>query len=166
MKMPKNSRTDLRESTRLKNDPNRPRQLDEAARQRRQRKQLEALEADNFGEDPHADLSMHKKAPKFDERFAGDQEKGKKKRKSRLGEYFKFKFKRNFNALIEEETSSATPAPNYLTAAVPASKIPERKFCAVCGHFSNYTCTSCGARFCCVRCLGTHKDTRCLKWTA
>ena len=163
MKMPKASRTDLRESTRIKNDPNRPRQLDEAARQRRQRKQLEALEADNFGDDPHADLSMHKKAPKFEERIAGEP---KKKRKSRLGEYFKFKFKRNFNALIEEETSSASPGPNYLTAAVPASKTPERKFCAVCGFFSNYTCTSCGARFCCVRCLGTHKDTRCLKWTA
>ena len=25
---------------------------------------------------------------------------------------------------------------------------------------SAYTCVSCGARYCCVRCLGTHKDTR------
>lgn len=25
---------------------------------------------------------------------------------------------------------------------------------------SAYTCVSCGARYCSVRCLGTHKDTR------
>ncbi len=41
--------------------------LDAAARRRRQRKALEALEADNFQEDPHADLKMSKKAPKFEE---------------------------------------------------------------------------------------------------
>ena len=41
--------------------------LDEAARRRRQRKALEALEQDNFSEDPHADLKMSKKAPKFEE---------------------------------------------------------------------------------------------------
>lgn len=41
--------------------------LDEAARRRRQRKALEALEKDNFSEDPHADLKMSKKAPKFEE---------------------------------------------------------------------------------------------------
>lgn len=41
--------------------------LDEAARRRRQRKALEALEQDNFQDDPHADLKMSKKAPKFEE---------------------------------------------------------------------------------------------------
>lgn len=41
--------------------------LDEAARRRRQRKALEALEQDNFSDDPHADLKMSKKAPKFEE---------------------------------------------------------------------------------------------------
>ena len=38
-----------------------------AARKRRQRKALEALEADNFQDDPHGDLKMSKKAPKFEE---------------------------------------------------------------------------------------------------
>ena len=51
--------------------PGRPRQparevtrrvLDEATRQRRARKALESLEADNFHDDPHADLVMSKKA--------------------------------------------------------------------------------------------------------
>lgn len=41
--------------------------LDDAARRRRQRKALEALEQDNFQDDPHADLKMSKKAPKFEE---------------------------------------------------------------------------------------------------
>ena len=41
--------------------------LDDAARRRRQRKALEALEQDNYQEDPHADLKMSKKAPKFEE---------------------------------------------------------------------------------------------------
>ena len=36
--------------------------LDEASRRRRARKALESLEADNFHEDPHADLVMSKKA--------------------------------------------------------------------------------------------------------
>ena len=41
--------------------------MDQAARLRRQRKALEALEADNFQDDPHADLKMSKKAPRFDD---------------------------------------------------------------------------------------------------
>ena len=43
--------------------------LDQASRKRRQRKALEALEADNFQDDPHADLKMNKRAPKFDTDF-------------------------------------------------------------------------------------------------
>lgn len=44
-----------RESGRIK-DANQKRILDEAARKRRARKAIEALEQDNFHEDPHADL--------------------------------------------------------------------------------------------------------------
>lgn len=47
-----------RESGRLK-DANQKRILDEATRQRRIRKALEALEQDNFHDDPHADLGMY-----------------------------------------------------------------------------------------------------------
>ena len=36
--------------------------LDEATRMRRARKALEALESDNFHDDPHAGLTMSKKA--------------------------------------------------------------------------------------------------------
>jgi len=44
-----------RESGRLK-DASQRRVLDDASRRRRARKALEALEQDNFHEDPHADL--------------------------------------------------------------------------------------------------------------
>lgn len=44
-----------RESSRIK-DACQKRILDDAARKRRQKKALEALEQDNFHDDPHADL--------------------------------------------------------------------------------------------------------------
>lgn len=48
-----------RESGRIK-DANQKRILDEATRKRRQKKALEALEQDNFHDDPHADLGVYK----------------------------------------------------------------------------------------------------------
>lgn len=41
--------------------------VDYASRQRRLRKAIEALDQDNYQDDPHADLKINKKAPKFDE---------------------------------------------------------------------------------------------------
>lgn len=49
-----------RESGRVK-DAERRKVLDDVARKRRARKAVEALEQDNFHEDPHADLVMSKK---------------------------------------------------------------------------------------------------------
>lgn len=46
-----------RESGRIK-DAYQKRVLDDAARKRRQKKALEALEQDNFHDDPHADLGV------------------------------------------------------------------------------------------------------------
>ena len=47
-------------------DATKKRVLDVAGRSRRARKALEALEQDNFHDDPHANLVMSKKAPRFD----------------------------------------------------------------------------------------------------
>lgn len=152
-----------RESGRIR-DVQQKRVLDEAARRRRQRKALEALEADNFQDDPHSDLKMSKKAPRFEESMDSSSQ-AKKKRKSK-SEHFKLRFRKNFAAILEEEQLTSNSGPNYMTVCVPPSKRPVRHFCAVCGFPSNYTCVQCGARYCCVRCLGTHQDTRCLKWTA
>ncbi|XP_058803600.1 zinc finger HIT domain-containing protein 1 [Phymastichus coffea] len=149
-----------RESGRIK-DAIQKRILDEEARNRRQRKALEALEQDNFHEDPHADLVMNKKIPKFD-----DTKNVTRKRKTRSAEYFKLRFRKNFAQLVEEDLNYNPTGPNYTTAQAPPSCYPDRHFCAVCGFPSDYTCLPCGARYCSVKCLGTHLDTRCMKWTA
>lgn len=131
---------------------------------------------------------------------------GKKKKKTR-GDHFKLRFRKNFQALLEEQVRegsawalgipeskgrvsagssaslvdiscvadwriqdacpfmspqnlSASEGPNYLTACAGPPSRPQRPFCAVCGFPSPYTCVSCGARYCTVRCLGTHQETR------
>ncbi|KAH6929382.1 hypothetical protein HPB50_026864 [Hyalomma asiaticum] len=66
---------DKRESGRVKEMR---RVLDPAARIRRQKKAVDGLEHDNFHDDPHANLVMHKKAPKFEETF-----EAKRKRRSK-----------------------------------------------------------------------------------
>lgn len=49
-------------------DPTQRRVLDSATRQRRLTRQLEALEKDNFQDDPHASLpQLVKRLPQFDE---------------------------------------------------------------------------------------------------
>ncbi|XP_033638174.1 zinc finger HIT domain-containing protein 1-like [Asterias rubens] len=150
-----------RESGRIK-DTNQKRILDSYTRAKRLRKQLEALEQDNYQEDPQANLVIpNKKLPQFD---SNEGTPAKKKKKTR-GDHFKQRFRKTFNVLVEEEQLSMQEPPNYLTACIPRSKYPERKFCAVCGFPSTYTCVSCGARYCSIKCLGTHQDTRCLKWT-
>ncbi|XP_064465581.1 zinc finger HIT domain-containing protein 1-like [Ornithodoros turicata] len=153
------AQSEKRESCRVK-DANMRRVLDSAARTRRQRKALDGLEHDNFHDDPHANLVMHKKAPKFEETL-----EGKRKRRAK-GEPFKNRFKKNLNSLLEEQQVATPEPPNYASANLPPSRFPARHFCAVCGFPSNYTCVSCGSRYCCIKCLGTHQDTRCLKWTA
>lgn len=153
-----------RESGRLKEGQLR-RVLDQAARKRRQRQALEALEEDNYQTDPHADLKMNKKAPKFEENNDANVSKSKK-RKSK-SDQFKLRVRKNFTTLLEEEQSVVGRENcNYLTASVPPSHRPDRKFCSVCGFPSAYTCMQCGCKYCCVRCLNTHQETRCLKWIA
>lgn len=147
-----------KESKRVK-DANQQKTLDEAARSRRLRKTLEALEQDNFHEDPHANLVAHS-APRFEDN------KENKRRKRLKTEPFKLRCRKNFAALLEEEAQNFAEDRNYLTAQVPPPRYPARHFCAVCGFKSDYTCVQCGARYCSVKCYGVHKDTRCLKWTA
>lgn len=154
-----------RESHRIK-DAEKRRVLDEASRIRRARKALQALEQDNFHDDPHADLVMSKKVPKFEDNLNEQSRSRKAKRKT--GEYMKAKYRKNFSQLLEDDRSyyEETGEPCYSSAEAPESKFPERHFCAVCGFPSTYTCTSCGTRYCSIKCLGVHQDTRCLKWTA
>lgn len=152
--------------------------LDEANRNRRIRQQVEQLERDNFHEDPHANLVMHKKAPKFED---VNNRNSKSTTPSTLKRYSN-RSTRPFtlNMLIEE--NSKQPSPNYLTILTrPLKQSPtnvpislylannllyvlKRYFCSVCGFTGNYTCVVCGMRYCSTNCHQTHVDTRCLKW--
>ena len=157
--------------------------LDDASRQRRARKALEALEADNNQDDPHADLVMSKKALSlFQDDTGADNspQERRPRRRARTLEYYKQRFRKNLSQLLEEEMmymdadqaddsaddGEAGPVPGYLAAQVPESRFPPRHLCSVCGFPSQYTCVTCGTRYCCLRCQETHQDTRCLKWTA
>jgi len=159
-------------SARLKEQTAR-RVLDDASRQRRARKALESLEQDNNCEDPHGDLVMSKKALSlFQDADLDTSTERRPKRKARTTEYYKQRFRKNLAQLLEEESyhggedDEGGPEPGYLAAQVPDSVIPPRKLCAVCGFPSPYTCTVCGTRYCTLKCLETHQDTRCLKWTS
>ncbi|OXA62213.1 zinc finger HIT domain-containing protein 1 [Folsomia candida] len=140
--------------------------LDAAARYRRQKKALEALEQDNFHDEPHADLVMSKRAPKFQETLESKAGTGLKKKKKRDSEYYKIKYRKPLNLLVEEEQLANPEGPNYSSCAAPPSKFPSRSFCNVCGFEASYNCVSCGSKFCSIKCSQTHQETRCLKWTA
>lgn len=132
--------------------------MDPIARRKRLRQELDQLERDNFHEDPHANLSLSKKLPKFDEAFkGGDKPSDRRRSNIRLRVV-------NFAQLVEED--SKRPPPNYSTAVAPEPEkfnLPRRHFCSVCGYSGKYTCVTCGARFCTITCQSTHKDTRCMR---
>ncbi|KAL1129286.1 hypothetical protein AAG570_013815 [Ranatra chinensis] len=151
-----------RESGRLK-DANQRRVLDEATRQRRARQAVEALDSDNFHDDPHGDLVANKNAPKFQDTL---DTRETRKRRSKSADYYKFKYRRTLPQMIEYESLVRPEQPTFVDAQVPPSNFPKRNFCAVCGFPSGYRCITCGVRYCSVSCLATHAETRCLKWTA
>uniref|UniRef100_A0A914XLV9 HIT-type domain-containing protein n=1 Tax=Plectus sambesii TaxID=2011161 RepID=A0A914XLV9_9BILA len=169
--MATSSASSNRQSGRLQAAEN-ERVLDEVTRRRRMRKQLEALEQDNFHDDPHANLQWHKKMPKFEDKSGKkrrnteeDGEPASKKKRKIRGEHFKQRFRKNFHALLEEEyIQSSNPdnpeKPTYFSAQVPSSNLPVRHFCTVCGFHSNYTCVRCGVRYCSVKCRDVHTETR------
>uniref|UniRef100_A0A915IG60 HIT-type domain-containing protein n=1 Tax=Romanomermis culicivorax TaxID=13658 RepID=A0A915IG60_ROMCU len=153
-------------SVKLRDDNENRRTLDDAGRDRRLKKQLEALEQDNFQEDPHASLtSWHKKIPKFDESPTNTPTDHKKRNDKRRSEQARStRFRKTFQQILDGEAKNEDTA-GYLNAQAPPSLLPARHFCAVCGFLSVYTCVRCGARYCSLKCLAVHKDTRCLKWT-
>ncbi|KAG0224356.1 hypothetical protein B0O80DRAFT_463230 [Mortierella sp. GBAus27b] len=72
------------------------------------------------------------------------------------------------NQLLDESgayTGDNMQALSYLTAVMGPSRYPERQFCSVCGWKGVYRCHRCGMRYCDLRCLKTHEDTRCMKFT-
>lgn len=244
------ARSDMSDRRRAVQQKNRV--LDPAARSRRTRQQLAQLERDNFHDDPHANLVMHKKAPKFNDSISAPTN-GSAGRRSNGHARLRTS---TWQSMLDEDLrlhpllnfiTAAAPSPDCVKvlrtplpivskpvfscsdtgpllngngsingtiagdASIPSSngqspssessngcdaepvekrkkrtldgmdkkadkpeqlvyrtllRLPARHFCCVCGFRAPYTCVVCGMRYCCSTCLGTHKDTRCLKWTA
>lgn len=159
------SKFTLRGSNRIKENDKR-RIVDETSRKRRQRKVMELLESDNYHDDPHADLVMSKKIPKFEDNL--EHRSTRTKKKERTAEYYQIKFRKNFQQLLDEDRAEAeaNKRVSYMDIQCEPSSKPSRHFCAVCGFLGPYSCLSCGMRYCSIRCMDTHTDTRCLKWSA
>uniref|UniRef100_A0A8C6WL34 Uncharacterized protein n=1 Tax=Neogobius melanostomus TaxID=47308 RepID=A0A8C6WL34_9GOBI len=80
--------------------------LDDATRQRRLTRQLEALERDNFQDDPLSSLPP----PGPTARLRPSARARKKKRRKTRGDHFKQRFRKNFTALLEEEVTAPPSA--------------------------------------------------------
>lgn len=168
--------------------------MDEVTRNRRNKQLLDQLERDNFHDDPHANLVMHKKAPKFEDgtirgstgttvstttssMTSNNNSSSSSSSSNRRSNVHHHRTRiLTLPQMIEED--SKNPVPNYSSAASPPPEsvtdkssgriliqIPQRHFCSVCGFQAPYTCVTCGHRYCSVSCLANHRDTRCLKWT-
>uniref|UniRef100_M4BEC9 HIT-type domain-containing protein n=1 Tax=Hyaloperonospora arabidopsidis (strain Emoy2) TaxID=559515 RepID=M4BEC9_HYAAE len=149
------------------------RRVDDDTRSEVRNARLDALEADNFGEDADDDGEG---ARDGDEAYVDEDEGGAgalsggrapMKKKRRAGVLSKKKWKvKSLAQLVFEELGHGDHAqkPNYLTAAVGPPIYPARKFCCVCGFFANYNCRRCGSRYCSVGCGDHHKESGCMKF--
>lgn len=74
--------------------------------------------------------------------------------------------RKGVRSLEEILANSPTPeggAPSHAGAQTKAPKIlAPKRLCSVCGFKAPYSCSRCGARFCCRKCNATHQETRCL----
>ncbi|KAI7863892.1 hypothetical protein BDF14DRAFT_1839543 [Spinellus fusiger] len=147
--------SDRAKQTQIRHDPE--------VQQKYLKRQLESLEKDNH-------QSLNEVEGLISIALAAQEEEGLSLRKSRhkSARASIYSSKTNLNVLLEDAQVqlSAVERPNYFTCNADPSNYPARYFCTVCGFISNYKCIRCGMNYCSVKCLGTHKETRCLKWTA
>ncbi|GJJ78819.1 zinc finger HIT domain-containing protein 1 [Entomortierella parvispora] len=69
--------------------------------------------------------------------------------------------KKPLNQLLDEQHSNPQGKEiDYVTANMGPSRYPDRQFCSVCGWKGKYRCSKCGMRYCDLRCLKTHEETR------
>ncbi|KAI9314388.1 hypothetical protein BX666DRAFT_447697 [Dichotomocladium elegans] len=136
---------------------------DPEIQQRHLKRRLESLERDN-----HQSLNDVEGLISVALAQQEDEVPSSRKKKLKASKANIYSVKTNLNVLIEDARLDSLPpnVPSYLTCAAKPSQYPARHFCTVCGFQSNYKCTRCGMKYCSVSCLGTHLETRCLKWTA
>ncbi|EGZ30627.1 hypothetical protein PHYSODRAFT_476336 [Phytophthora sojae] len=148
------------------------RRVDDDTRNEVRNARLDALEADNFGEDAdEGDGTQDGDEAYVDEEEGGagtaasGREPVRKKRRVAASSKKKWKVK-SLAQLVFEELGNGDNAegPNYLTAAVGPPTHPPRRFCCVCGFFANYNCRRCGSRYCSVGCGDQHKESGCMKF--
>ncbi|MEW5302413.1 MAG: hypothetical protein WDW38_002435 [Sanguina aurantia] len=151
--------------------------VDDNARKQAAQARLDSLDNDN--EAPEATVAA---AGEDDDEYAEESEdddpdanasKRSKAKKGLTGAKRKLKggpkdgsFK-SFARILDEAALDQFPAgfPTYLTAAVgPSTATAPRKFCSICGTFSEYTCARCGQKYCCRKCYKVHVETRCQKF--
>ncbi|KAI8147573.1 hypothetical protein BJV82DRAFT_352094 [Fennellomyces sp. T-0311] len=133
---------------------------DPEAAQRHLKRQLDSLERDN-----HESLND---VEGLINNVLAQQEDDSRRKRHKGSKTNVYSAKTNFNVLLEDSRLEllSPNSPSYLTCAAEPSKYPPRQFCSVCGFQSTYKCLRCGMKYCSVKCLGTHQETRCLKWTA
>ncbi|EQC28793.1 hypothetical protein SDRG_13475 [Saprolegnia diclina VS20] len=147
--------------------------VDEETRKQVRNARLDALEADNYveptedGEDEDLYIEEDAMGPK---KPSKSRAKGKAKAPivpvSSSGRRRVVRKVKSLAQLVFEECGTGEGlGPNYVTAAVKPATTPPRKFCVVCGLFSNYACGRCGSRFCSVKCGDQHRETGCLKFS-
>ncbi|KAL4155022.1 hypothetical protein PRNP1_007136 [Phytophthora ramorum] len=148
------------------------RRVDDDTRNEVHNARLDALEADNFGED----ADEGDEAQDGDEAYVDEEEGGagaatagrepvRKKRRVAASSKKKWKVK-SLAQLVFEELGNGDNAegPNYYTAAAGPPTYPARRFCCVCGIFANCNCRRCGSRYCSVGCGDQHKESGCMKF--
>jgi len=157
--------------------------LDLASRRRRARKALESLEADNFHEDPHADLVMSKKALNlFQEVQHGSEHSSAStsntlgsssqvggatnsisgtstkasKRRLKTAEYYKQRFRKSFAQLLEEDATQNEKAEDKCINYISAQAPPSKKP-------QRHFCAVCGfpSKYCCTVCGARYCSLNC-----
>lgn len=118
------------------------------------KRQLDSLEKDNH-------QSINDLEGLISVALSAQEEEGASKRGGRGNNIYSTRT--NLTALLEESPMTTYC---YQTCLVQPSVYPARKFCSVCGFQSEYKCLRCGMKYCSTKCLSTHTETRCLKWTA
>ncbi|KAI7858152.1 hypothetical protein BDC45DRAFT_565502 [Circinella umbellata] len=136
---------------------------DPAAAQRHLKRQLDSLERDNHNSLNDVEGLISNVLQQQEDDSLAARKKRHKGMKANV-----YAAKTNLNVLLEDARLEllSPNTPSYLTCSAEPSKYPPRHFCSVCGFQSSYKCLRCGMKYCSVKCLGTHQETRCLKWTA
>ncbi|CAO3613342.1 unnamed protein product [Cunninghamella blakesleeana] len=139
--------------------------IDINAHENHLKRQLDSLEYDNHQSLNNVEGLINIALAAQEQNEEGLVPRKSRQKKSRTSIYSS---KTNLNTLLEEAhlEDYSPDVPTYLTCNSAPSKYPPRNFCSVCGFSSNYKCLRCGMKYCTVKCLNTHKETRCLKWTS